>query len=167
MIRTRIVWAYVLVQAFFFVGWSGYEEARLTQGERVLVRIVPVDPRDLLSGQYLQLNYEFSRPRELAKKFPMPEIGADIWVVLTLEKEGKFHAPCALSAERPAGLPLGDAALKGRVACCESIEFGIERYYVPEGTQTPDPKELTVRLRVRDDGVARIEQVLLKDKSWP
>ena len=34
----------------------------LTTGETILLRVVPVDPRDLFRGDYVILSYEISRP---------------------------------------------------------------------------------------------------------
>jgi len=50
----------LLAQLAFFGAWAGHEEWR-RQGPVILLEPAPVDPRDLWSGQYLQLTYRISR----------------------------------------------------------------------------------------------------------
>ena len=54
--------AVVIFQLVFFSGWYLLESAKLSdpKSKVILVRIVPVDPRDFISGNYMILNYEFS-----------------------------------------------------------------------------------------------------------
>ncbi|MCO6456352.1 MAG: hypothetical protein J5I93_13720 [Pirellulaceae bacterium] len=47
------------------------------------------------------------------------------------------------------------------------LEFGVERYFVPEGTETPSARDLTVQLRVGADHRPRIETVFLNGERWP
>jgi uncharacterized membrane-anchored protein len=69
-------------------------------------------------------------------------------------------------AERPFSLPSGHVAILGRREHWR-ILFGVEQYFVPEGTGTPAQADTTVRLRVGKDARVRIEQVLVKGKPWP
>jgi uncharacterized membrane-anchored protein len=57
--------------------------------------------------------------------------------------------------------------LHGHVDSAWRFRFGIDRYFVPEGTPTPDRRDITVRLRIDKDGGARIEQVYVHDEPWP
>jgi uncharacterized membrane-anchored protein len=150
----------VVFQILFFAGWAVREEMRFLPGagESILVRTVPVDPRDLLSGQYMALRYEFSRRDGF-------EGGREVWVVLR-EYEG-FFVPRLFLPVRPAEIDPGEVVIRGRVVNSSSFEFGIERYFVPEGTPTPPGNSITVRLRIGDDYFPRIEQVYVKGKPWP
>ena len=89
---------------------------------------------------------------------------APVWVVL--RREGPFHVPKRLALEPPAGLDSGEVALRGRARGFRYV-FGVEQYFVPEGTETPAVSDLTVRLRVGRTGTARIEQVYVKGAAWP
>jgi uncharacterized membrane-anchored protein len=164
MTRLKLAAVWVGVQLVFFVGWTGREQARLVTGTSILVRVVPVDPRDFLRGQYLSLAYEFSRPWDsTVARIHMPA-DAPVWVVL--RREGTFHVPKRLDLGRPATLEPGEVALRGW-ARGRRYDFGVERYFVPEGSETPPVSDLTVRLRVTRAGTARIEQVYVRGAPWP
>ncbi len=164
--RGKVAAAWVTIQIGFFVGWASLEEARFGPdvGSSLLVRVRPVDPRDLLRGQFMQLGYEFSRMDSTLVTSPRPGPGSSIWVVL--RSDGDFHVPRRAQARQPDGLPPGQVAIVGRVER-GLFAFGIERYFVPEGTETPNWADLTVRLRVGRDGRPRIEEVYLRGVPWP
>jgi uncharacterized membrane-anchored protein len=78
-----------------------------------------------------------------------------------------FHVPARASTSRPTDLAAGEVALLGRADRWRYL-FGVEEYFVPEGTETPPRMEdLTVRLRVGTDGGARIETVYNRGQPWP
>lgn len=160
----KLAMAWVGLQVLFFAGWAGLEERRHHSGDLILVRTQPVDPRDLLSGQYMTLSYEFTRGMTLRDAGRGALEGEDVWVVL--RPDGPYHTLDHASLHRPADLRSGQVALLGRSLGWRTI-FGVEKYFVPEGTATPAPQDTTVRLRVGRDGVARIEQVLVRGNPWP
>jgi uncharacterized membrane-anchored protein len=166
---TRLNLAAVCVglQLLFFAAWAGREQARLASGASILVKVVPVDPRDLLRGQYLHLGYEFSRPWDSTVARVNVPLGAPVWVVL--QRDGAFHVPKRLLLSRPAALDSDAVVISGRSTRWSGswYEFGVEQYFVPEGVETPAASDLTVRLRVTRSGIARIEQVYVKGVRWP
>jgi uncharacterized membrane-anchored protein len=164
MNRRNLAAAWVALQVCFFIGWAALEESRLRTGASILVKTAPVDPRDLLRGQYLALSYEFSRPRHLIPEYREAREGETVWVVL--RPEGVFHQPESYHAERPKRFEGGRIVVQGRREGWRVV-YGIEKYFVPEGSETPAPARTTVRLRVGRDGDARIEQVLVDGKPWP
>ena len=83
-----------------------------------------------------------------------------------LRPQGEFHVLARAQRDRPTRLPPGEVAIRGVVQQWQ-VHYGIERYFVPEGTETPDWNELTVRLKIGDDGAARIEQVFRNGVPWP
>lgn len=164
MTRLKLAAGWVGVQLLFFAGWTVREHVRATSGTSILVKVIPVDPRDLLRGQYLNLAYEFSRPWDsTVVRLQIPD-DAPVWVVL--RRDGPFHVPRRMSLERPAVLDPDEIALEGR-ARGRRYTFGVEQYFVPEGTATPTVSDLTVRLRVGPTGMARIEHVYVKGAAWP
>lgn len=164
MNRLTLAGIWVGAQVLFFAGWAYREETRLTSGPSILVRVVPVDPRDLLRGQYLTLAYEFSRDWDSSRAGTRLSSGTPVWVVL--RPEGEVYVPARRSPARPPTLDGGEVALQGQVSGGRYV-FGIERYFVPEGSETPPASDLTVRLRVGPDGAPRIEQVYVKGVPWP
>ncbi len=167
MTRIKLAALWTVLQVVFFAAWSVREAMRLREGsgESILVRTAPVDPRDFLSGQYIALSYEFSNPVRLrtAAEADFGE-GEMVWVVLA--PAGEFHAPARAQRARPEGFAAGEVAIHGAMERWRA-RFGVEKYYVPEGTPTPSQREITVRLRVGKDGQARIERVYVKGRPWP
>jgi uncharacterized membrane-anchored protein len=162
--RFKLAVAWVALQVLFFAGWAATEQRRLVTGSSILVRTAPVDPRDLLRGQYLRLSYEFSRMQPLVDTGSVPKGGDEVWTVLT--PAGEFHQPRGSFSGRPATLGAGEVAIQGRVDGWRVL-YGIEEYFVPEGSETPAQRDTTVRLRVGTDGHPRIEKVLVRGKPWP
>jgi uncharacterized membrane-anchored protein len=164
MTRLKLAAGWVGVQLLFFAGWTVREHVRATSGASILVKVMPVDPRDLLRGQYLSLAYEFSRPWDsTVARLQIPD-EVPVWVVL--RRDGAFHVPRRMSLERPGALDPGEVVIQGR-ARGRRYAFGVEQYFVPEGTPTPAVSTLTVRLRVGATGTARIEQVYVNGAAWP
>ncbi len=148
MTRLNVAIVWVALHVCFFIGWAASEELRLAPatGRSVLVRVQPVDPRDFLRGQYMRLGYDFSTPEAL---WAVGEEGDPVWCVL--RPEGDFYVFTRAQTARPRRLPAGQVAVRGTKQGWQ-LRFGVERYFVPEGTETPDWNELTVRLRIGDDG---------------
>jgi len=111
---------------------------------RVLLKAYPVDPQDLLRGDYVILSYAFSQPNT---EFLSPEFNREFEdildsstsgdkVYLMLETDDKGNAvPVKYVRKKPTdGLFLKGkiyADYRGRNA---EVRFGIEKYFVPEGT---------------------------------
>jgi uncharacterized membrane-anchored protein len=123
----------------------------LTQGREIVLNVTPVDPRDLLRGDYVRLGYAISQiPGSLASR--REDKGKSIFV--TLERQGSPEdgkwVPVAASPERPAApeaenritlrgamlwlwtsLPSDEAS---RNITTVHVDYGIETYFVPENT---------------------------------
>ncbi|MHC5065694.1 MAG: GDYXXLXY domain-containing protein [Planctomycetota bacterium] len=164
--RKKVAGIWIGMQLLFFLLWAQMEEGRFAHGEgqSILVRTVPVDPRDLLRGQFIQLAYEFSRSG-FQSALSAGESGETAWVVLA--PDAQFYSPRSLHLTRPTDLMPGEVFLRGTFDRFGSIRYGIERFFVAEGTETPDQSEITVRLRVAADGSPRIEQVYVRGLPWP
>lgn len=164
--KYRIAAVWIALQTAFFVLWAMAEQSRFAEGkgDSILVRTLPVDPRDLLRGQYMQLAYSFSRPGESG--VDMSSIPAESTAWITMKAEGKFHEPVRVSLSRPDNLAPGEVTFRGRWNGWV-LDCGVDRLFVEEGTPTPTSGEVTVRLRVADNGSVRIEQVYLDEKAWP
>jgi uncharacterized membrane-anchored protein len=162
--RWKLAVAWVVLQVLFFAGWAATEQRRQVTGTPILVRTAPVDPRDLLRGQYLRLSYEFSQPQDLLDAHRPSSEGESVWVVL--RPDGEYFIPDYSVLNRPLRLQGGRVALLGRRERWRVI-FGIEEYYVQEGTETPHQQDTTVRVVAGSDGGVRIQTVLVKGEPWP
>ena len=160
LLTTAIVLLQTLVLSgiaisFYAIGWFGKD---------IRVRTVPVDPRDLLYGDYVTLGYEISRLnpslwKDTARK---PERGQPVYVVLTTGTDG-IAQPVAAYGSKPAPQE-GEVVLKGRIDYSWSeevfVKYGVEKYYVPEGTgKSLEDKasRLIVHMKVAPWGQAKIE----------
>ena len=125
----------------------------LTHGREIVLNVTPVDPRDLLRGDYVRLNYAVSQiPASLVQASGRQDTGRSIFV--TLERQGQPEdgrwVPVAASQEPPAApeaenkivlhgtmnLPWASLASDGvyRNAAAVHVKYGIESYFVPENT---------------------------------
>lgn len=178
-IRTKAVVIIVILQMAFFAGWYAIESGILkTPITKIMVRTQPYDPRDLLSGQYISLNYSFSTINGLwndeLKRVIQPEWADgfnsysnnknNIWVVL--HEVNGFYEPKSISYDKPINLLTREVAIKGTIRG-NRIQYGIERYFVPEGTKEPNREDTTVELGIYENGTAHINQVFVNGKNWP
>ena len=85
MNRLVVAAVWIALQCCLLIGWTIVESVRMLpdKGSSVVVRTLPVDPRDLLRGQYIQLQYPFSR----APSSIQGSSNSTIWVVLGLQKK--------------------------------------------------------------------------------
>ena len=112
--------------------YAGYKEYNLRTGQTVMLRVVPVDPRDMFRGDYVILNYDISRmPEDRRSEESSPYYGDTVYV--SLVKDGDYYkAGQIFKSYPPKGL-----FIKGEVRensfGISTIVYGIESYFVPEG----------------------------------
>lgn len=63
-------------------------EHAIDSGEPVLLRLAPVDPRSLMQGDYMRLNYEIAR--QWAQAHPLQPAGSS-QLVIRLDNQGVAH----------------------------------------------------------------------------
>jgi len=91
----------------------------------VLLRVEPVDPRDLFRGDYVTLSYAISRTP--GGKYPP---GQPVFVTLVPDADGRHFHPGEFLLEPPAS----GMFIRGTAKGYGRATFGIESYYVQEGT---------------------------------
>jgi hypothetical protein len=179
MNRARWFALVVALQAAFLLGWAGYCEWSRAGAPTILLQTRPVDPRDLLRGDYMILNYEISRvplPAGSAPEAAVP--GREIWI--TLRRGARFHECAGTAWAEPGGASAPGAGgrdevvVRGRVrgrpfpAQREvTVDYGIEKYFVPEGKGQPIFKEMVVEATVSSSGALGIKRVLLDGRTYP
>jgi uncharacterized membrane-anchored protein len=160
-------WVLVIAQAVFLLGWSGYHEYVRQTAQVLLLKGRPVDPQDILRGDFMTLRYDIS-----TVKLPAGAVdGRAVWVLL--EKKGSYHEAVSASWEKPAPGP-GQVLVRGDMgygwangAPASDVRYGIEKYFVPEGKGSPRFKLMEVEVSVSSAHRLYIKRVLLDGKAFP
>jgi uncharacterized membrane-anchored protein len=130
-----------------FLSWIiAGRAAILRDGQEVLLKVEPVDPRDLLRGDYVVLTYEIRNiPVKLVENAPAAEFVTEegpMFVRLGKDADGYWRARSAsLGAPSAKAATPGEVDIRGAVTGgwtlgpdgSFSVNYGIDRYYVPEG----------------------------------
>jgi uncharacterized membrane-anchored protein len=162
------------LQAAWLLGMVATQEFALAHGKAILLETQPVDPRDVLSGDYLMLRYKISDvPANLFSppvKKDLP-YGTRIFVTLA-PGTNEFYVVARASTNALAPSSDAEVVMSGKSTYAWwnttnsiHVEYGIERYYVAEGTGNPHGK-LTARAVVPASGHARLQQVFLDGKPY-
>jgi uncharacterized membrane-anchored protein len=155
--RHKIIYALLLLQCLGLAAWYAWHHAGLSQ-PTVMLKTLPVDPRDYLRGDYIILHYEISQlPLESQNTF---QEGTPVYVILG-EEDG-FATSSSVQDWPP---ERNQRFIKGRVRG-PRIEFDLEKYFVPEGQGNPPPP-ITVEVTLRPDGTAQIKQLHAQGSPWP
>lgn len=151
----------------------------LRTGRDVLLLTVPVDPRDLLRGDYVSLNYEISTISASQLTGPVPSDGKPhrLYVRVVPGPDGEAWTVQSASVEPLEGdggvvlrtKPVVLDRLAAGASASIRVRYGIERFYVPEGEggtleRATGTKRLTVDVRVADSGEAQIRSVMIEGK---
>ena len=135
------------------IAWKEY---RLSSGERILLRVQPVDPDDPFRGEYVDLAYPISR-----LDAPGAERGTTVYV--PLRKRGRAWTGDHLVRDRPDE----GTFIRGRVADF-GIEYGIETFFVEEGQARKYERaiaegQLYAEVVLDDDGDAQLDELVIED----
>ncbi|MBR0833189.1 GDYXXLXY domain-containing protein [Bradyrhizobium manausense] len=148
----------------------------LREGREVTLQTRPVDPRDLLRGDYVVLGYDITQlPAGALAGQPMAGRNPVVFVKLAPDASGLYQA-VSVHAE-PVTVTAPEVLIRGRVAySCGStnrifcdkltIRYGLESYFVPEGEgrkleQARNQQKLRVVAAVLPSGRAAIKRLLL------
>ena len=180
---TRIIIGLLIAAALqfgFLISTIGGRIDLLTNGTQMVLKALPVDPRDLFRGDYVILKYDISTLKASNIKFPEGlRAEQKIWVLMAPSKtnaQAPWH-PVSLLEKYDAAL--AGQLIKGTIIShrnyevggkkctstdCGSIRvsYGLGKYFLPEGTgkeleEARNAKNLSVLIAVGDDGTAAIK----------
>ncbi|MDX8469590.1 GDYXXLXY domain-containing protein [Mesorhizobium sp. VK23B] len=172
-----------LVQIGFLSWIIAGRAAILRNGKEVLLKVEPVDPRDLLRGDYISINNSISRiPVKLIANIPAGKFTSnDTSIVVRLKKgaDGYWQPTTAWFGKAPAPAGPDEADIAGRVAdgwglrepdATIAPEYGIDRFYLPEGEGMAIQSDMRVRpfgikLALSANGTAQIKALMDGDKT--
>ena len=136
----------------------------LLTGDSILLRVIPVDPRDPLRGDYVILRYEFSSlwPQG-SGLWDESRAGAEVFVTLEPEPDSKHWRGVSASWTRPAT----GHYIRGTVRNSWSHEFGIEAFFVQEGQgkeyeSARNAHRLAAEIALTRDGTASLKRLVLE-----
>jgi uncharacterized membrane-anchored protein len=120
-----IVIAFNLILVLFLFNKSIFEKEKiLSEGKLVLLKLAPVDPRSLMQGDYMRLNYEISR------NIPNDSIPKRGYCIVRLNEDGIGTKIRLQNDIKP--LNEGEYAIV-YTASNWSINIGAESYFFQEG----------------------------------
>ena len=165
--RRPLLRALVAAQVLYVLGVAGAGYATTALGQRVVLATTPIDPKDLLHGDFVRLHYAISNnPLSRWHGEGAPSRRQAVFVLLA---PGPDSLSTAVGVYPQAPTPGADqAVLRGWVTDVYrgsfALRFNLERYYVPEGSGMRLEKAgrlhpLRVRVSIAPWGQARITGV--------
>lgn len=133
--RRTAVWllaAVTLLQLGILSAQTARSEWLLANGQTIKLELAPVDPRSLLQGDYVILSYEISRPKWEDEEWKRLESKAKAALVLAPDSTGVYRLERLYEEESP--LREGEVLIRGKWDGYRGFDFGIEHYFIPEGT---------------------------------
>lgn len=134
-------------------------------GKTVILQTAPVDPYDPIHGYSQTLSYDISRVENLRRLPGWKELskgsqqntylpsGTRLYVILAAPASAPSQPPLpwkpvGVSSDRPSSLPANQIALKGK-STGNSIEYGLETYYMPESRRDEINQDISQTQRGR------------------
>jgi uncharacterized membrane-anchored protein len=170
--KLKLLILILALQSAWLLGTVAVQEHALATGRVILLETARVDPRDLLRGDYLILNYKisdvpvnlFSPP--VTKDLPH---GTTVFVALVPTTNQFYEVTRAGTNEfAPSAneiLLRGKSGQRWWSTNSIHVEYGLERFYVAEGTGNPIGK-LTAQVVVPASGHPKINEVFVDGKPY-
>ncbi|MFJ5624839.1 GDYXXLXY domain-containing protein [Peribacillus loiseleuriae] len=121
------------LQLITVLSLSVYHESILKNGQEIKVELQPVDPRSLLQGDYVILSYKISnitidelQPKEKVEVLLRENKNGVYEYANNYKHDGNWKNPYEPQEE--------DIIINGRYNGYNGVYYGIESYFVPEGT---------------------------------
>jgi uncharacterized membrane-anchored protein len=172
-VRRGLFIAAVVLQALLLVAWSAGLEWELAGAERIRLEVVQRDPRDLLRGDYVWLQYVIADIPLETIAGGRPDYGDRVWVTLT-PQDNVYALAAASRAPVPPGP--GQRVIVGRVHSLVSgsgrgpevhIVYGIERLYVPEGRGVLPRGKVEAEIALAEGGRPFLTRVFVDGRPYP
>jgi uncharacterized membrane-anchored protein len=155
------------------LGWMILDRQQMLDSSRsVTLKVVPVDPRDLFRGDYVVLNYDISR-LDIARLDGTNTMAPGNTIYVRLRRTGEGWTAIALSdtLEQPSDTEI---SLRAQVLSMDApgngasqfitLSYGIESYFVPQGTglaieESAREGTITIDAAVDEKGRAAIKAI--------
>ncbi|MFH1860881.1 MAG: GDYXXLXY domain-containing protein [bacterium] len=133
-----LIFVVISLQILLLLSMIIKKEMSIRQGVKIIVRTVAVDPRDLFRGDYINLNYEFSRIDLNKIEHDKANFHKGQKVFVRLSKTGEDWQAVQVSLNPIKNICPNEVLIKGSIEQYPSTDsinvvYGIESYFVPEG----------------------------------
>ncbi|MEK9183874.1 MAG: GDYXXLXY domain-containing protein [Patescibacteria group bacterium] len=168
--QTKFILA-IAIQLIIIFAIIIFKSSVVVGGTEVLLQIEPVDPTDPFRGDYITFQYsDISDISLLLDDSPSINRGSTFYVVL--ERTGKYWEAVDIYKNKPEKDVLGynKIFLKGRLDYDGRVVYGIEEYFIPEGTGRDfnfRSREAHAKVSVDKNGNAVLKQIYMDDVPWP
>ena len=172
--KLKLLILVLALQSAWLLGTVAVQEHALATGKVILLETARIDPRDLLRGDYLILNYKISDvPTSLFSPPVMKDLPDNTKIYVALVPATNQFYVVVKASTNEFGAGAGEVLLKGRSAWPRwnaatnsiHVEYGLERFYVAEGTGNPTGK-LTAQVVVPVSGRGRVKDVFVNGKPY-
>jgi uncharacterized membrane-anchored protein len=174
-VRRGLFVAAVALHALVLVGWAATLEWDLAHAGRIRLEVVQRDPRDLLRGDYVRLQYVIADIPLDVIVGGRPDYGDRIWV--TLAPQETVHVLVSASRVAPVPAP-GRRVIVGRVQSLSALSgrpselqahvvYGIERLYVPEGKGQFPRGRVEAEIALTESGRPFLTRVFVDGRPHP
>lgn len=165
----------ILLQALLLFSIVIKKEISIRQGTKIVVKTIPVDPRSLFMGDYINLNYEFSQIdlNKVARNKDPFHKGQKVFV--RLSKVDDDWRAVQVSVEPIKNIGPNEVMIVGSVNGWLSgnsinVTYGIESYFVPEGKgkyieEKIFDKRVKVELSIDKKGYASACKIFIDEKE--
>jgi uncharacterized membrane-anchored protein len=177
MNQKKILYLTLIFWLLIFSGFIAYKEYTLRTGTEVLLKTLPVDPRDLFRGDYVTLNYEISTQDMERIEAENSYFYYSDPVYLSLKLENGYGIPKKIYTTPPKN----ELYIKGKVKDITydweaeentikelRVDYGIESYFVPEGRgieieieQQTGRKQIDAKVIIDKYGNAVVKSLLI------
>ena len=144
--------------------WAGFDY-QLEHGTEIALKTVPIDPRDLLRGDFVVLRYDISTP---ATDLSPAVFAKNARVYVPIEEvEGRWTVREVLREPPGEGLYLRGRIRRSAGPTAE-IVYGIESFFVPEGEgkkyeEARNRDRLWAVVSVSPHGMARLKRLEIRE----
>lgn len=159
---------FIILGIFWLViigGFIGFKEYTLRTGQEVLLKTMPIDPRDLFRGDYVVLLYDISRIDPASVVVERTDLKSGDKVYVGLDIREKYAVATNIYSSPPKDGLYIKGTLKDVSVNRLNIEYGIESYFVPEGEgkviERQRGKNVDVKVSIDKSGNSVIKAVLI------
>ena len=167
---TAIFLVAVILQGLILIGVPARKAYTRATGRDVVLKVSPVDPYSILSGYYVILGYDISRPTDFPNA-PKFESGEMIYAIVEQQADGIWK-PVGIDRALPKNLPANRVAIQGRWNEGR-IEYGIGEFYIPEEKRnviaddfSKNQAEARVDVKVDANGNAALLRLRIQDRVY-